>query len=74
MLIYNPALVVVELSTILLFFTNKSCKICLGPMLPQGSRSWQLIYPHSMEQKIDEIITELYFLCFNQSLNLYFRQ
>ncbi len=28
------------------FSPNKSCKTQLGPMLPPGSRNWQLISPH----------------------------
>ncbi len=28
------------------FSQSKSCKTYLRPMLPQGSRNWQLISPH----------------------------
>ncbi len=28
------------------FSLNKSCETSLGPMLPPGGRTWQLIYPN----------------------------
>ncbi len=32
------------------FLLNKRCKIYMRPMLPPGSRNWQLIYPHSNDE------------------------
>ncbi len=45
-LIFSLASVVAELLASLQFFTNKNYITYLGPMLPPGSRNWQLIPPH----------------------------
>ncbi len=43
--IFSPPLMVVEFWAILNFSKTKCCKTCLGPLLPPGSKKWQLMLP-----------------------------
>ncbi len=65
MLIFSLVLVLVELLTIMGFFTIKSQKTYLGPMLPPGDKNWQLLYPNCcfviLSVRHDAVLPTYYF-------------